>query len=99
MGDCSLFMDFGILGFCIVDRSALSNCIERNYLLIVGVLLRNPTSCERLMFVNESIIAPTALVENLPDLMAFAGIGCGLWGETADDVEASIADLKSGWER
>lgn len=52
------------------------------------------------VFVNGSIIiTPTALVENPPDLMAFAGIGRGLWGETADDVEASIADLKSGWER
>lgn len=51
-------------------------------------------------FLNGSIIiTPTKLEENPLDLMAFAGIGRGLWGETAADVEATILNLKSSWAR
>lgn len=52
------------------------------------------------VFINGSIvITPTVLVENPPELMEFAGIGRGLWGETAADVETTIAELKSSWNR
>ena len=34
-----------------------------------------------------------------PDLMAFAGLGKGLWGDTPEQVEASIQSLREKWSR
>jgi antitoxin component of MazEF toxin-antitoxin module len=33
------------------------------------------------------------------DVMAYAGIGKGLWGESAEQIEANIAQLRDSWER
>ena len=33
------------------------------------------------------------------DLMSFAGIGKGLWGDTPEQVSSAIASLRHGWER
>ena len=34
-----------------------------------------------------------------PDLMAFAGLGKALWGDTPEQVEASIQSLRETWTR
>ena len=37
--------------------------------------------------------------ETPPDLMAFAGLGKGLWGDKPEQVEASIQSLRETWTR
>lgn len=32
-------------------------------------------------------------------LSAFAGIGCGMWGDTPEEVQASIRNLRDLWTR
>ena len=34
-----------------------------------------------------------------PDLMAFAGLGKGLWGDTPEQVEANIQSVRETWTR
>ena len=33
------------------------------------------------------------------NVMAFAGIGRGVWGQTSDEVEAKVRALRDEWER
>ncbi|SJM93618.1 Transcriptional regulator, AbrB family [Crenothrix polyspora] len=33
------------------------------------------------------------------DIMDFVGIGRGMWGETAEEVDASIKELRDSWTR
>jgi antitoxin component of MazEF toxin-antitoxin module len=50
--------------------------------------------------VNGSIIlTPSAVGKNQTDIMAFAGIANGLWGNTARKVDQTLTDMKSNWER
>ena len=51
-------------------------------------------------YVNGSIIlTPCAASTNQTDIMAFAGIANGLWGNTAQEIDRNLNDMKSGWER
>lgn len=51
-------------------------------------------------YVNGSIIlTPTTKAKNQTDIMAFAGIASSLWGSTAGEIDQTLANLKSGWER
>lgn len=51
-------------------------------------------------YVNGSIIlTPTATAKNQTDVMTFAGIASGVWGSTAGEIDQTLADMKSGWER
>ena len=34
-----------------------------------------------------------------PDLMGFAGLGKGLWGDTPEQVEANIQSVRETWTR
>ena len=34
-----------------------------------------------------------------PDLMAFAGLGKGLWGDTPEQVDANIQSVRNTWAR
>ena len=45
------------------------------------------------------IFTPVKRREAPPDLMAFAGLGRGLWGNTPEHVEASIQSLRDTWTR
>lgn len=46
------------------------------------------------------LITPTRNRASAPnDVMAFAGIGRGVWGQTADEVEANVRGLRDEWER
>ena len=46
------------------------------------------------------VIAPKRQPSAPPnDVMAFAGIGRGLWGQTADEVVANVRGLRDEWER
>ena len=58
---------------------------------------------DRLMvtFVNGNIlISPKRSKATAPqDVMAFAGIGRGVWGQTSDEVEATVRALRDEWER
>ena len=45
------------------------------------------------------MFTPVRRRQSPPDLMAFAGIGSGLWGETAEQLDASISDLRDAWTR
>ena len=33
------------------------------------------------------------------DIMSFAGSGKGLWGNTAQEIDATIAELRNSWTR
>lgn len=33
------------------------------------------------------------------DIMSFAGVGKGLWGNTQDDIESTIQELRNSWTR
>ena len=33
------------------------------------------------------------------DLLSFAGVGKGLWGQTEDEIEETIGQLRSEWTR
>ena len=51
-------------------------------------------------YVNGSIIlTPCAKSKDQIDIMAFAGIANGLWGDTAQEIDRTLGDMKSGWER
>ena len=51
-------------------------------------------------YVNGSIIlTPTAAGKTQTDIMAFAGIGRGLWGSTALEIDQTLESNKSSWER
>lgn len=51
-------------------------------------------------YVNGSIIlTPSAAGKNQTDIMSFAGIANGLWGSTADEIDLTLGNMKSGWER
>ena len=51
-------------------------------------------------YVNGSIIlTPSAAGKNQTDIMAFAGIASGLWGRTAKEIDQTLDNMKSGWER
>ena len=58
---------------------------------------------DRLMvtFINGNIlISPKRSKTVAPnDVMAFAGVGRGVWGQTIDEVEAKIRALRDEWER
>jgi bifunctional DNA-binding transcriptional regulator/antitoxin component of YhaV-PrlF toxin-antitoxin module len=36
--------------------------------------------------------------KNKSDVMAYAGIGKGLWGDTPDEIDATIRTLRDSWE-
>ena len=49
---------------------------------------------------NGVVMFTPVLRRELPrDLMAFAGLGKGLWGETTEEVEAGIRNLRDTWNR
>lgn len=51
-------------------------------------------------YVNGSIIlTPSTVGKSQTDIMAFAGIAKGLWGNTAKEIDRTLASMKSGWER
>ena len=52
-------------------------------------------------FVNGNIvISPKRRKETASnDIMAFAGTGRGVWGQTSDEVEATVSELRGEWER
>ena len=33
------------------------------------------------------------------DIMSFAGVGKGLWGDTPEEIEASIKEIRNSWTR
>ncbi len=43
------------------------------------------------------IITPKQAQED--DLMSFAGIGRGLWGDTPEAIDQTLRNLKDSWER
>ena len=51
-------------------------------------------------YVNGSIIlTPIAVRRTQPEIMAYAGIASGLWGNTAQEIDQALDCTKSGWER
>lgn len=51
-------------------------------------------------YVNGSIIISPQKSNNKPvDVMAFAGVGRGLWGETPEAVTKNVKKLRNDWER
>ena len=51
-------------------------------------------------YVNGSIILrPATKANRQTDIMTFAGIASGVWGSTADAIDQTLANMKSGWER
>ena len=51
-------------------------------------------------YVNGSIIlTPSTAGANQTDIMAFAGIANGLWGNTAKQIDQTLDTMKSDWER
>jgi bifunctional DNA-binding transcriptional regulator/antitoxin component of YhaV-PrlF toxin-antitoxin module len=57
---------------------------------------------DRLMvkYVNGNIIITPKKNDAPPvDVMAFAGIGRGLWGDTPEAVEQTVRELRNQWER
>ena len=45
------------------------------------------------------MFTPISRRETPLDLMAFAGLGKGLWGDTPEQLEASIKSLRDAWTR
>jgi bifunctional DNA-binding transcriptional regulator/antitoxin component of YhaV-PrlF toxin-antitoxin module len=51
-------------------------------------------------YVNGSIIISPLKTNNKPvDVMAFAGVGRGLWGETPEAVTTNVKKLRDDWAR
>lgn len=51
-------------------------------------------------YVNGNIIiSPKKATVQPVDVMAFAGIGRGLWGATPEAVENNVEKLRSDWQR
>lgn len=53
-------------------------------------------------FVNDTIIIKrkdSKPAKPAKTIMSYAGIGSSLWGNTTTEVEATIRDLRSSWER
>lgn len=46
-----------------------------------------------------SMFTPVRRHQASPDLMAFACLGKGLWGDTPEQVEASNQNLRETWNR
>ena len=45
------------------------------------------------------MFTPVSRRQAPPDLMAFAGLGKGWWGDTPEQVDASIQSLRDTWIR
>ena len=51
-------------------------------------------------YVNGSIIiTPKHEARDQDDIMSFAGIGHGLWGNTAAEVDQTLLQMKNSWQR
>lgn len=51
-------------------------------------------------FINGSIIiTPKHDAKDQEDIMSFAGIGHGLWGNTPEEVDQTLCNMKNSWER
>lgn len=51
-------------------------------------------------FINGSIIiTPKHDDKDQDDIMSFAGIGHGLWGNTPEEVDQTLCNMKNSWER
>lgn len=51
-------------------------------------------------FINGSIIiTPIHDAKDQDDIMSFAGIGHGLWGNTPEEVDQTLRHMKNSWER
>jgi len=51
-------------------------------------------------FINGSIIiTPKHDAKDQDDIMSFAGIGHGLWGNTPEEVDQTLCNMKNSWER
>ena len=51
-------------------------------------------------FINGSIIiTPKHDAKDQDDIMSFAGIGHGLWGNTPEEVDQTLRNMKDSWER
>ena len=44
------------------------------------------------------ILTPVAATKDQTDIMSFAGIATGVWGDTAQEVGRTLGQIKSGWE-
>ena len=47
---------------------------------------------------SSNILTPVAATKNQTDIMSFAGIATGVWGDTAQEVGRTLGQIKSGWE-
>jgi bifunctional DNA-binding transcriptional regulator/antitoxin component of YhaV-PrlF toxin-antitoxin module len=45
------------------------------------------------------MLIPSKRAEGKRDLLSFAGSGRGLWGNTEQEIESSIAALRNSWSR
>jgi hypothetical protein len=51
-------------------------------------------------YINGSIVlTPTVASDENIDVMSFAGMGRGLWGESPEAIEANLREMKEAWER
>ncbi len=51
-------------------------------------------------YLNGSIIiTPKVRHQEEINILSFAGIGRGLWGDTVEDVDATLLTMKDAWER
>ncbi len=54
----------------------------------------------KVTFVNGSIvITPRQSAHDQDNIMSFAGIGRGLWGNTPKQVATTLRNMKKTWER
>ncbi len=52
-------------------------------------------------YLNGVIVITAKKPENQKgtDVMAYAGTGKGLWGDTPEEIDATIRNLRDSWER
>lgn len=52
-------------------------------------------------YLNGAIILsrPKLAVTSKRDIMEYAGIGSGVWGKTAEEIDANLAEDHASWEK
>jgi len=52
-------------------------------------------------YLNGAIVLsrPTPVAQPKRDIMNYAGIGKGVWGRTAEEIDANLAGEPSSWEK
>ncbi len=67
---------------------------------IVHLAQIKPDDTLSVSYLNGSIIiTPKIHHQEEINILSFAGIGRGLWGNTTEDVDATIRNMKEAWER